>query len=44
VPALVEGVTGTRAWMAARGGASKSEVAAARAIGKRGGRPKKIEA
>ena len=41
VPSLVEGVTGTRAWIAARGGAAKSEAKAAAA---RGGRPKKIEA
>ena len=40
VPSLVEGVTGTRAWIAARGGAAKSEAKAAAA---RGGRPKKIE-
>ena len=41
VPSLVEGVTGTRAWIATRGGATKSEAKAATA---RGRRPKKIEA
>lgn len=43
VPALVEGATGTRKWMAARGGAARTEkkIAAARKNGKRGGRPRK---
>jgi hypothetical protein len=47
LPALLEGVFGSRAWMAARlgarGGKSKSraKARAARANGKRGGRPRK---
>jgi hypothetical protein len=47
VPALVEGVFGSKAWMAARmgrdGGQARSErkAAAARANGKLGGRPRK---
>ena len=47
VPALLEGVLGSRAWMAAQLGAqggkvrSKAKAAAARANGKRGGRPTK---
>lgn len=47
VPALLEGVLGSKRWMAARlgrlGGASRSEAkaAASRANGKRGGRPRK---
>ena len=46
VPDLLEGVTGTRAWLAARGGAAKSKAkaVAARRNGLKGGRPKKIEA
>jgi hypothetical protein len=46
IPALVEGVTGTRAWMSRQGGSSKSKakVDAARRNGQKGGRPKKIEA
>ena len=46
VPDLLEGVTGTRAWLAARGGAAKSKAkaAAARRNGQKGGRPTKIEA
>ena len=46
VPDFLEGVTGTRAWLAARGGAAKSKAkaAAARRNGQKGGRPKKIEA
>ena len=46
VPDLLEGVIGTRAWLAARGGAAKSQAkaAAARRNGQKGGRPKKIEA
>lgn len=47
LPALLEGVFGSRAWMAARLGAeggkatSEAKVAAARENGKRGGRPKR---
>jgi hypothetical protein len=47
LPALLEGVFGSRAWMAARLGAeggkatSDAKVAAARENGKRGGRPKR---
>jgi hypothetical protein len=47
LPALLEGVFGSRAWMAARLGAeggkatSDAKVAAARENGKRGGRPAK---
>lgn len=50
LPALIEGVLGSRAWMAARlgatGGKSKSraKVAAARANGRLGGRPRKLAA
>jgi len=47
LPALLEGVFGSRRWMAARLGASggkartKAKARAARANGKRGGRPRK---
>lgn len=47
LPALLEGITGTRAWMAAqlgaRGGAAKSraKAKASRENGRRGGRPRK---
>lgn len=47
LPALLQGITGSRAWMAAqlgkKGGAAKSEakIAAARRNGQRGGRPRK---
>ncbi len=47
IPALLEGVLGSKRWMAARlgrlGGASRSEAkaTASRANGKRGGRPRK---
>jgi hypothetical protein len=47
IPALLEGVFGSRAWMAAQLGAqggkatSEAKAAAARANGKRGGRPVK---
>lgn len=43
VPALVQGIFGTRKWMAARGGRSTSpaKVAAARRNGALGGRPKR---
>jgi hypothetical protein len=50
VPALIEGVLGSRAWMAAQLGAqggkatSEAKAAAARANGKRGGRPAKKKA
>lgn len=50
VPGLIEGVMGTRKWMAARlgaaGGATRSpeKSAASRANGKLGGRPKKARA
>lgn len=48
VPALLEGVLGSRRWMAARLGAaggqarSPAKTAAARENGRRGGRPRKI--
>ena len=48
VPALVQGVFGSEAWMArllgARGGRSRTEakVAASRENGRKGGRPKKV--
>lgn len=48
IPALLEGTTGSRAWMAARLGArggrakSPSKTSAARQNGRLGGRPKKI--
>jgi hypothetical protein len=48
VPALLEGVLGSKAWMAARLGAAGGRVrggakaAAARANGRRGGRPRKV--
>jgi hypothetical protein len=47
VPALLEGILGSRRWMAARLGAaggqarSPAKAAAARANGRRGGRPRK---
>lgn len=50
VPALLEGVLGSRRWMAARLGAaggqarSAAKAAAARANGRRGGRPRKSAA
>jgi len=50
VPALLEGVLGSRSWMAARLGAgggqarSPAKVAAARENGRRGGRPRKAVA
>jgi hypothetical protein len=50
LPALLEGVFGSRAWMAARLGAeggkvtSNAKAAAARENGKRGGRPRKAPA
>lgn len=50
VPALLKGVFGSKSWVAAQlgheGGRSRSsaKVAAARANGKRGGRPRKITA
>ena len=50
VPALLKGVFGSKSWIAAQlgreGGQSRSraKVAAARANGKRGGRPRKITA
>jgi hypothetical protein len=50
VPALLEGVLGSKSWMAARlgatGGAARGEAkaAASRANGKRGGRPRKLAA
>lgn len=49
VPALLEGMLGSKNWMAARLGAaggrvrSSAKSAAARDNGKRGGRPRKIE-
>lgn len=48
LPALMEGIFGTRAWMAERGrkggqAVSKAKKAAARANGKLGGRPRKTE-
>lgn len=48
VPALLEGVLGSKAWMAARLGAAGgrarggAKAAAARANGRRGGRPRKV--
>jgi hypothetical protein len=48
VPALLEGVLGSKAWMAARLGAAGgrarggAKAAAARANGERGGRPRKL--
>lgn len=48
VPALLEGVLGSKAWMAARlgaaGGSARggAKAAAARANGKRGGRPRRV--
>jgi hypothetical protein len=48
LPALLQGVFGSKAWMAAQLGAaggrsrSRSKAAAARANGKRGGRPRKL--
>jgi hypothetical protein len=50
VPALLEGVLGSRSWMAARLGAaggrvrSSAKAAASRNNGKRGGRPRKTAA
>ena len=50
VPALLEGLLGSRAWMAARLGAqggkasSSAKISAARANGRLGGRPKKAKA
>lgn len=50
VPALLEGVLGSRRWMAARLGAaggqarSPAKAAAARENGRRGGRPRKVAA
>jgi hypothetical protein len=50
VPALLEGVLGSRQWMAARLGAaggkarSVAKAEAARANGRRGGRPRKVVA
>jgi hypothetical protein len=50
LPALLEGVFGSRAWMAARLGArggsamSPAKTAAARANGRLGGRPRKAQA
>lgn len=48
LPALMEGIFGTKAWMAERGrkggqAATKAKKAAARANGKLGGRPRKTE-
>jgi len=49
LPALLEGIFGSRRWMAARLGArggrarSKAKARAARANGKRGGRPRKTK-
>lgn len=48
LPALLEGIFGTKAWMAERGrkggqATTKAKKAAARANGKLGGRPRKIE-
>lgn len=48
LPALMEGIFGTKAWMAERGRkggqvASKAKKTAARANGKLGGRPRKTE-
>lgn len=44
VPGLVNGVFGTAGWMAARAGraTSPAKAAAARANGKKGGRPRKV--
>lgn len=50
VPALIEGLLGTRRWMAAENGraggkaATSAKAAAARENGKAGGRPRKIQA
>ena len=50
VPALLQGVFGSKSWMAAQLGAaggvarSAAKAAAARANGKRGGRPRKVAA
>ena len=50
LPALLQGVFGSKAWMAAQLGAaggrarSRAKTAAARANGKRGGRPRKTAA
>jgi hypothetical protein len=50
LPALMQGIFGTKAWMAAQLGASggrarsAAKAAAARANGKRGGRPRKAAA
>ena len=50
LPALLQGVFGSKAWMAAQLGAaggrarSAAKTAAARANGKRGGRPRKVAA
>ena len=50
LPALLQGVFGSKAWMAAQLGAaggrarSLAKTAAARANGKRGGRPRKVAA
>ncbi len=50
VPAILEGFLGSRAWMASRLGAeggksrTKAKVAAARANGSLGGRPRKVAA
>lgn len=49
LPALMEGIFGTKAWMAERGrkggqASSKAKKEAARANGKLGGRPRKSEA
>lgn len=48
LPALMEGIFGTKAWMAERGrkggqAVTKAKKAAARANGKLGGRPRKTE-
>lgn len=48
LPALMEGIFGTKAWMAERGrkggqAATKAKKVAARANGKLGGRPRKTE-
>lgn len=48
LPALMEGIFGTKAWMAERGrkggqAATKAKKAAARSNGKLGGRPRKTE-
>jgi hypothetical protein len=48
VPALLQGVLGSKGWMAAQLGAaggkarSRAKVAAARANGRKGGRPRKV--